>query len=126
MHSRREQPLASAHVRGEAALKYSPRLPMAFAQASFRTGSVHSVAVSLLGSSGALAVWEPKTLIAKTDPAAASTPATASVSLTSAAPEPDPTYSSLIQPKSDQVVWATPPSDAVSSLMQGNLKYATD
>jgi hypothetical protein len=77
---------------------------------------------------GTLALWDPKAI---TSAASTASPANADAagaavasasSVTSAARVPDPTYSSLLQPKLKQVVWAAPPNDSISSLMKANLR----
>jgi len=97
------------------------------------------VAVSGIGASGTLALWEPKSAVNNTavapltipPPAQAVAPVaptadTSQVTLTSSAPASTLTYAKPLQPKPDQVVWAAPPSDSISSLMKTNLRYADD
>jgi hypothetical protein len=100
------------------------------------------VAVSGIGASGALAFWGAKAVVdtsatpatttislAKTvaaDAAGTSVPAASQVSILSATPVPDLTYSRPLPLKLNQVAWAAPPSDDISRLMEGNLSTSND
>ena len=100
------------------------------------------MAVSGIGASGALAFWGAKavvdtsatpattiTSLAKAvaaDAAGASVPAASQVSIISATPAPDLTYSRPLPLKLDQVAWAAPPTDDISQLMEGNLSTSND
>lgn len=100
------------------------------------------MAVSGIGASGALAFWEAKPVVdasaappaaiaslAKTvaaDAAGASVPAASQVSIISARPVPELTYSRPPQLKFDQVTSAAPPNDDISRLMERNLGTSGD
>jgi hypothetical protein len=60
------------------------------------------------------------------DAVGASVPAASQVSIISAIPVPELTYSRPLSLKLDQVAWAAPPSDGISRLMQGNLSTSND
>ena len=92
------------------------------------------MAVSGVGALGALAFWESKAVVSNSQATTASSAkvhtadasATTQVTLSSTGPVQAPTYSKPLLPKLDQVAWAAPPGDNISSLMKANLRYSDD